>query len=164
MKLNIIDEDTFYVYYCDNTDVKELSKDDLSDYIKKIILKLKSMYDITLRGFYEIIVYPNPINNIFKFTNIDGYTSKTIDLRIIISDEETVYLRTDDFYLVKDYKKVFMDDRYYYIDACDVDFSKNLQFCELFDIILANELNLGELKRKGINDEWLGKGSFSQKY
>ena len=138
MRLNIIDEDTFYVYFCDNTDVRELSKDDLSDYIKKIILRLKSTHDITLSGFYEIIIYPNSISNIFKFTNIDGYTRKTIDLRIIISDEENVYLRTDDFDLIKKFKEIFTDGKFYYIDSEIVDFNKNLQFCELFDIILSN--------------------------
>ena len=165
MRLNIIDEDTFYVHFCDNTDVRLLSKDDLSEYIKKIILRLKSVYNITLRGFYEIIIYPNSINNIFKFTNIDGYTSKTIDLRIIISDEEKVYLRTEDFYLVKDFDEIFIDDNFYYIDSNQVDLSKNLHFCEFFDIILSNELDFMGLRRIVINNEkGIRKNSFSEKH
>ena len=46
--------------------IKRISKEDLIEYIKSIIVNMKTYYDIALQGFYKIYAYQSNYGLILK--------------------------------------------------------------------------------------------------
>lgn len=143
MKLEILDEDNYKIYINDDY-VKQINidnKEDLSNNIKNVIVKIKRIYNIILEGFYEVHVYPiNNIGMILEIKNIDSYLSKSIDLKIIVHSEEEIYVNIPTFEILKDYKNINYFNNAFYLNANEITEKDKYNLLEFINIIYGEEL------------------------
>ena len=118
MKIESCGKSDFKIFvnnsYTQNLDY--LNKDDVVDFIKKYILKLKNK--LMLRGFYKIRVYPKcnvgMFLDIIKLDDID--LSNNLDLRVMIMYDEDFYFETEDYDIIKNCNDIrYMDGLFYCI-------------------------------------------------
>lgn len=150
MRLEIMDKDNYkvflnsdYIPYFDIDDNNELGK-----YIKKIILNIRKIYNITLEGFYEVHVYfIENIGMILEINNIDHYISKTIDLKIIVHNDEEIYLQVPLYETLNNYKNIKYLSNNFYIN---IDYISKVDFnlIEQYQLIYGQEL-------KKIQKKWI---------
>lgn len=136
MKIKYVNED-YYIYITkENVTFSLDDKEALVDYIRKVIIRLKIFYDITLQGFYKIYAYPNKkFGLILRIICIDDFAFESIDLKIVIRHDTDIYLKTDNYFIFKDknlyyegfyYKNIKeIDDIYKYIEYCDIYLDEN---------------------------------------
>ncbi len=148
MKLELLDEDNYKIFI-NNAYIKEFdinNQEELSQYIKSIILKIRKIYAITLEGFYEVHVYIiKYLGIILEIKNIDSYLGKTVDLKIIVHNEEEIYLQVKNIKNVYQYKTLKYLNNYFYINSIEVD-KEDYFFTEDYKVIYGQELK--ELKSK----------------
>ena len=88
---------------------KELSEQEVRELLKKLQDKLK------LKGFYRVIVCNKKIGTFIELLKIeDSYYKRVLDLKIIIENEEEVYFKTEDYFLIKELNSIKYNDKYYY--------------------------------------------------
>ena len=149
MKLEILDEDSYKIFINDDY-IKQIdinNKEDLSNNIKSIIVKIKKVYDIILEGFYEVHVYPiNNIGLILEIKNIDSYLSKSIDLRIIVHNEEEMYIKFSRYELIKKYNNIKYLNNYFYLNVNEINKKDKYHLIEFANIIYGDDLL--EVKRQ----------------
>lgn len=152
MKLEILDEDSYKIFINDDY-IKQIdinNKEDLSNNIKLIIVKIKKVYDIILEGFYEVHVYPiNNIGLILEIKNIDSYLSKSIDLRIIVHNEEDMYIKLSRYELIKKYNNIKYLNNYFYLNVNEINKKDKYHLIEFVNIIYGDDLS--EVKRQWHN-------------
>lgn len=152
MKLEILDEDSYKIFINDDY-IKQIdinNKEDLSNNIKSIIVKIKKVYDIILEGFYEVHVYPiNNIGLILEIKNIDSYLSKSIDLRIIVHNEEEMYIKFSRYELIKKYNNIKYLNNYFYLNVNEINKKDKYHLIEFANIIYGDDLL--EVKRRWHN-------------
>lgn len=152
MKLEILDEDSYKIFINDDY-IKQIdinNKEDLSNNIKSIIVKIKKVYDIILEGFYEVHVYPiNNIGLILEIKNIDSYLSKSIDLRIIVHNEEEMYIKFSRYELIKKYNNIKYLNNYFYLNVNEINKKDKYHLIEFANIIYGYDLL--EVKRQWHN-------------
>ncbi|MGN0974278.1 MAG: hypothetical protein ACI4OT_05995 [Bacilli bacterium] len=139
--MKLIQYDEEYIIYLNNLYIKEISLDnseEISEYIKKLLLKLKDYYNIELSGFYRIYVYTNKlygiIMEIIKVEDYDDFGIDNIDLKIILKKNSELLLKTENYDLVKDIDCFFVKDGFYYINIENID-KDYIHYVEFFDII-----------------------------
>lgn len=150
MRLEVIENDDYRVYlnslYIDDFDINNNSE--LGKYIKKIILKIRKIYNIVLEGFYEVHVYIlKYLGLIVEIKNIDKYVSKTIDLKIIVHNDDEIYLKIDDYELIDNYDDLKYLDNYFYFNI------DNLKKEDIFKIIEHYKVVCGE-ELIGLKHKW----------
>ena len=152
MKLEILDEDSYKIFINDDY-IKQIdinNKEDLSNNIKSIIVKIKKVYDIILEGFYEVHVYPiNNIGLILEIKNIDSYLSKSIDLRLIVHNEEEMYIKFSRYELIKKYNNIKYLNNYFYLNVNEINKKDKYHLIEFANIIYGDDLL--EVKRQWHN-------------
>ena len=150
MKLEFLDEDDYKVFInsCYIKDININHKEELSRYVKTIILKLRKIYDLVLEGFYEVHVYSiGHIGIILEIHNIDNFISKTIDLKIIVHNDEKYYLKIKNYDLVKHFKELNYYNNDFYISVDKIDDKDIINLIESMEIVYASSL-------KGIRNKW----------
>jgi len=152
MRIEIIDDNNYKVFindlYKEKIDIN--NKDELGKYIKKIILKLKKIYNIMLQGLYEVHVYiVKFIGIILEIKNIDSYLSKTVDLKIVVHNDEEMFLKVFRYESVEKYNHLKYLNNCFYLDV------NELKECDVYNLIENSRLIYGdeliELKNKWIN-------------
>lgn len=143
MRLEVIDNDDYKVYinsfYMDDFDINNNSE--LGKYINRIILKIRKIYSIVLEGFYEVHVYVlKYLGLIVEIKNIDRYVSKTIDLKIIVHNDEELYLQIDDYDLLDNYKDIKYLDNCFYFNINNLMEEDTFKFCEHYKVVCGEEL------------------------
>lgn len=149
MRFEKLDNDIYKVFinsfYLDDFDINDNSE--LGKYIKKIILKIRKIYNVILEGFYEVHVYIlKNIGLILEIKNIDKYLSKTIDLKIIVHNDEEIYLKTDEYELLSKQENIKYLDDYFYIDINYMDENNYFKIIEYYEVIYGENLDI--LKKK----------------
>ena len=100
------------------------TKEEVGDFLKDLIVRLKNTYSITLKGFYEVEVYINRIIGMYikmnKIKKFDFYMDE-IDLKIDINFNSRVYYKTLDYFIISKYKGIKIKDGYYYISIDTID-------------------------------------------
>ena len=144
MRLEIIDND-YLVYlnssYIDDFDINNNSE--LGKYIKDIILKIRKIYNIILEGFYEVHVYTlKYLGLIVEIKNIDRYVSKTIDLKIIVHNDEDIYLKIEDYELIDNYTDVKYLDNYFYLKMDNIKEDDVFKLIEHYKIVYGDSLTM----------------------
>ena len=152
MRLEIIDNDNYKVFinnfYSEKIEID--NKEELGKYIKNIILKLKKIYNIILQGLYEIHVYViDFIGIILEINNVDSYFSKTIDLKIIVHNDEDIYLKVFRDELVEKHDNLKYFNKYFYVNIKDIRESDIYKLIENYCIIYGEELD--DIKTKWTN-------------
>lgn len=150
MRLEVIEKDNYKLFinsdYIDDFDIYDNGA--LGKYIKKIILKIKKVYNVILEGFYEVHVYIlKHIGIILEIRNIDSYLSKTIDLKIIIHNDEDIYLQIPEYELIRGYKNLKYLDNYFYLNVKDICLEK-WSIIEHYNVVLGEDI-------KDIKHKWL---------
>lgn len=152
MKLELLDEDSYKIFI-NNSYIKEFNinnSEELSKYIKSIILKIRKIYDVILEGFYEVHVYIiKCLGIILEIKNIDSYLGKTVDLKIIIHNDEEIYLKVQNIKDINKYKHLKYLNNYFYINSGDIVDEENYSLFEDYKIIYGDDLK--SLKRKWYN-------------
>lgn len=150
MRLEFIDADNYKIFissgYIDEFDID--NNTELGQYIKKIILKMKKIYNVILEGLYEVHVYIlKNIGLILEIKNIDSYLSKTIDLKIVVHNGEEIYLQIPDYELVESYHELKYLDNNFYLNVKDIK-ENNLSLVEHYQIVYGDCL-------KKIKQKWI---------
>lgn len=149
MKIEMIEDDSYRIFI--NNNYKEVSniddKGELGKFIKSIILKIRKIYDILLEGLYEVHVYVIKfIGMVLEIKNIDSYLSKTIDLKIVVHQDEEMYLRIKDYDLIKKYPKLKYLENAFYISADYIGEEDIYSLVENYKVVYGKDLK--DLKSK----------------
>ncbi|MBQ7137063.1 MAG: hypothetical protein IJO43_03720 [Bacilli bacterium] len=151
MKVEIIDDD-YYKVFINGLYTKEIdinNKDELGKYVKDIILKLRKIYNIILQGLYEVrVYYIRFIGIILEISNIDKYLSKTVDLKIIVHNDEEIFLKIFRYELINHYNHLKYYNNCFYFDINDLKEEDVYRLIESTNIVYGDELE--ELKPKWI--------------
>ena len=101
-----------------------LDKDNIMGQIKELIIKLKRKYNKTISGFYRVNIYETKICTIIDLIQEEeiDFLKDIIDLKIVICENEDIYLGFEDYYLFKNRKKY-------------------LKVCEFCNIVYGEELS-----------------------
>ena len=141
MKLEIIDNDSYKIFinnlYCNKVNIN--NKEELGKYIKDIILKVRKLYNVILHGLYEVHVYVVKfIGIILEIKNIDSYLSKTIDLKIIVHNDEEIYLQVYRYELIEKYNGIKYFNNYFFLNI------NELKKEDVYSIIESSKIIFGE--------------------
>lgn len=124
--------------------LKKDNVDNMTDYLKNLILKLRKKYKEDIFGFYKVDVYFNDkigmIAHFFKEDELDFFRD-IIDLKVTIFEKASVYFEFDDYFLVAD-RKVYFYDGKFYVDLNNIsedDFFTMIEFCR---IVFGDELEM----------------------
>lgn len=127
MKIEVIDDDRFIIYYSlILDDILEYDIEDIKLFIKLLVVRLDSKFNLDIKGYYNLDVYVNKIL-ILEFYKIDEYCDK-VDLNIIIHLNSTILVKFDDYFLNENKKYLYKDK--YYMKIEDIDFNKYIEFIE----------------------------------
>ena len=138
MKFSIIDNNKFSIYVNNKyLEFKNDNENGLYNSLKKILINIRKKYGINIYGFFDVDIYEiNKIGTILKFEkkDEDDFINKTVDLKIINHDNNNIYLKFSDYYLISKYKNIKILNRNYYLNANDVkeeDINKLIEFCDI---------------------------------
>lgn len=127
MKIEFISSDNIKVYVYEQID----DSIDIRYAVKNIINGLK--YELKLRGYYGVYVYYRSIGLFLNLIKIDdGLYKDSIDLKIILNDDNEVYYMTNNYSIIEKLSNIrYVDGNFY----CIVD--------DYFDDIL-NKVEFGK--------------------
>lgn len=140
MKFSIKDDNNFDIYV--NNEYLNFDSDNengLYNSLKKILINVRKKYGISIYGFFEVDIYKiKNIGTVLKFSkkDDDNFISKTIDLKIIEHSDNDIYLKFEDYFLIKKYKKFKYFNNNYYIKPEDISEKDINKLIEFFEIVL----------------------------
>ena len=118
--------------------------DDINNYVKKLILKLKKQYSIKMFGFYQINVFKNSnvgmIIEIIKEDSID-YFDDFIDLKIKVYDDSDICFVFNDYFL-NEKKNIKILNNNYYVNVNELSYKDFLLMTEFCDYVYGSDLNM----------------------
>lgn len=151
MKICDIDDDIYKIFLND-LEIKNInvaSEKSLESTIRGVILRLKSKYDIVLKGLYDVSIFIKEGVSayiIIEKVNTFLFREKDIDLRIKIIFNSKFYFKTFDYDVVKDFNDVYFYNNEYYTEVSNLeDINKYIEFG---DIIYDDNLNIEHLGLK----------------
>lgn len=113
----------------------------INDYIKKLLLRLKKKYKMKFTGFYQINIYKNSliglIIDIIKEDEED-YFYDLVDLKIKVYENSTIYLEFNDYFF-NNKKKIKNLNNKYYMQIDNIDKSDFLSMIEFGELIYGKE-------------------------
>lgn len=138
----VFSEDKITVYTVIKEDI------DINEYIKKLILRLKKKYRISILGFYQINIYKNSkvgaIIDLIKEDDMD-YFNDLIDLNIKVYDNSDIYFVFDDYFF--NIKKIFkLLNNKYYINIDELSKKEFFLMTEFCNYVYGDELEKIENK------------------
>lgn len=151
MKICEIDDDIYKIFLND-LEIKNInvaSEKSLESTIRRVILRLKSKYDIVLKGLYDVSIFIKEGVSayiIIEKVNTFLFREKDIDLRIKIIFNSKFYFKTFDYDVVKACNDVYFYNNEYYTEVSNLeDINKYIEFG---DIIYDDNLNIEHLGLK----------------
>lgn len=151
MKICEIDDDIYKIFLND-LEIKNInvaSEKSLESTIRGVILRLKSKYDIVLKGLYDVSIFIK--EGVSAYITIEKvntflFREKDIDLRIKIIFNSKFYFKTFDYDVVKACNDVYFYNNEYYTEVSNLeDINKYIEFG---DIIYDDNLNIEHLGLK----------------
>lgn len=118
-----------------------LNKETINEDIKQLIFKLKRTYKQEISGIYKAHIYINKfgiIIDLIKEEDIDLFKD-ILDLKIILHEKEETFLTFEDYFLLKNKKVYFLNNKYY-INIDELNYKEFLNICEFSNIIYGEEL------------------------
>ena len=114
---------------------------EVENYIKQLMLSLKRKgYNIS--GFYIVKVYYNEsfglIIKIIKEDDLELF-KELVDLKITIYPKSKMFLEIDDYFLIKNYKDIYLANGKYYIDVNLIKEDDLFKLCEFSKVVLEED-------------------------
>ena len=140
MKLEVVDDKIIIYlidYFFESTEKKQLVSD-----IKDIFIRLMEYYHIELKGYYDVYVYENiKYGTILEIIKQDEllFQRELIDIKVKFYKNVDFYLKTKDYFVFKNYKNIYYNDDYYYININYID--NILNVIEFVDILYKEKDN-----------------------
>lgn len=123
--------------------LEQINKENINDYLKKLILTLKRRYRIDIFGFYKANVYINKkVGTIIELVRDDDFDlfNDLIDLNINIIDNADIWLKFNDYFL-NEKEDIYICNENYYLSVQDISRHKFLRVIEFCDIVYGRELD-----------------------
>jgi len=134
MKIERINSNDYIIYYYE----KIIGNDVLYEEVKLLLKILQKK--LKLNGFYKVIVNNKKIGLFLKLIHIDtSFYKNNLDIKIEINND-IIYYKTKDYFLINDSKEIRYNDEYYYC-VVDNDFDKILEKVEFGDFIFEKDMN-----------------------
>ena len=131
-------------------DKDSIDRDNINDYMKGLIFKLKRKYKKDICGFYIGHVYSCKFGVLLELIKEDDldFFGDMLDLKIIMHDDEDIFLRFDDYFLL-DRECIYVFKNKYYVNVSDISYSEFLGICEFCEFVFGEELEgfKGSLKK-----------------
>lgn len=151
MKVNIIDDDNIIVFlnkfYIKNIDFK--NRDNIEKNFKNIFLKLKHVYGLDIKGYYNINIYMDEVYGaVLEIEHEDieyfDYFDNKVDMRInVVTDSKFLYKVKDIFMIDKDMLREITI--YIFKNQCYIKLKKQLNDYEMGTILENGELIYGDI-------------------
>lgn len=121
-----------------------VNTNNINDYMKKLLLKLKKKYGMKFTGFYQINIYQNNliglIIDIIKDDDED-YFYDLVDLKIKVYEDSNIYLKFNDYFFnAKKELKILNNN--YYILTNNIDKSDFMSMIEFGELIYGKEAEM----------------------
>jgi len=131
MKIEVKEDKTIvylYKYELSFDNIEKLNKE-----IKNIFIKLIKVYNLDLHGFLKVYVYCNKIYGyVLEIETLYNDSDfEAVDLKLVIYENCEFYFKTDDYFLVNDFNKVYYDEDYFYVNLKDLNIIKFIEFGEI---------------------------------
>lgn len=145
MKIEL--ENDKVIIYIKKEEINDLNfnkVDELEEYFKNLIIKLKNLYDISITGFYNIKVFIDKIYGMvlqLEKEEIDYYDDNQIEMRIIKEDVRFLYEVNDPF-KIKKTKLIKRKDKYYLMILENILYKDFLNVLENSKIVYNNTENI----------------------
>ena len=136
----------------ENIDFDIFNKENLEKYIKELVLNIKKIYGYKISGSYNVNIYENKkIGLIIEFIKKESFDffPDLIDLKLNIFYDIDVYLKLDDYFLIKKYRNIYYNNNNFYIDVTDL-IKKDILILSEFGKYIYGK-NLEKLKNKLIS-------------
>lgn len=136
----------------ENIDFDISNKENLEKYIKELVLNIKKIYGYKISGSYNVNIYENKkIGLIIEFIKKESFDffPDLIDLKLNIFYDSDVYLKLDDYFLIKKYRNIYYNNNNFYIDVTDL-IKKDILILSEFGKYIYGK-NLEKLKNKLIS-------------
>jgi len=134
-------ENNNLLMYINNPDLT--TKEEIEDYIKELIFRLRKKQKRNISGFYNVDVYQNNhfgvIIEMQKEDDLDFFPD-IIDLKINIKYNANLYVKVEDYFLIKDKEKVYYYKHNYYTDINYLENKELIKLSDFFTIIYGKEL------------------------
>lgn len=139
--------DNFIIYKLKNN-IDNLSKEDIEKNIKKILNYVKKKYLKSISGFYNVTLYTNNkyglILEVNRESEIDFFPD-IIDIKLSLKEDIPIYLKLEDYFLIKDYKVYYYNNNFY-VDINNISDIDIIKLSDYYSIIYGN--NLDKIKDK----------------
>ncbi len=99
------------------------NKENLEEYIKELVLNIKKIYSYKISGRYNVNIYENKkIGLIIEFIKKESFDffPDLIDLKLNVFYDSDVYLKLDDYFLIKKYKNIYYNNNNFYVNVDDL--------------------------------------------
>ena len=155
MNLKVIDENNFIIFIINKRVIPELEEDNISVYLKKILLKIKSTLKLDVYGYYDVYIYFDEhygmiIKLIREEVEYLNYYSKQIEMKIIVTDNQFFYELED----INDIGKKILDkcNVYLYNNQIYLELKSSINFVLLGNLIENSKIvyeNTDIIKKNG---------------
>lgn len=137
MKIERINDTDYKIYYYERIINNNTIYDDIKILLKRLQKRLK------LNGFYKVIVTSKKIGLFLKLIHIDDvFYKNSLDLKIEINNDN-IYYKTEDYFLINNSKEIRCLDEYYYC-VVDDDFDEILEKVEFGDFIFEKDIDVNK--------------------
>lgn len=140
MNLKVIDENNFIITIIDKKLIPKLDENSISNYLKKILLKIKTKYQINIYGYYDVFIYVDEyygiiIKLIREELEYLSYYDKEIKMKIIVLDNQFFY-EIEDIYKIKQ-EILDISDIYLYNNQIYLELKSDINFT-LYGYLIEN--------------------------
>lgn len=140
MNLKVIDENNFIITIIDKKLIPKLDENSISNYLKKILLKIKTKYQINIYGYYDVFIYVDEyygiiIKLIREELEYLSYYDKEIEMKIIVLDNQFFY-EIEDIYKIKQ-EILDISDIYLYNNQIYLELKSDINFT-LYGYLIEN--------------------------
>ena len=149
MNLTICEEDLTIYVNNKNIDFDYKIKENMEDYIKKLIIKINKIYKIKISGAYQVLIYQNKnyglIIEMNKIEELEFFPD-LIDLKINIFYDSEIFMELSDYFLINNYTNIYFYNDKYYLNIKEVSLKDQLYLSEFSKYIYGD--NVRKIKNK----------------
>lgn len=134
--------DNFIIYKLKNN-IDSLSKEEIENNIKKILNFIKKKYLKDISGFYNVTLYINNKYGLILEVNKENefdFFPDIIDIKLSLKEDIPMYLKLEDYFLIKDYEVYYYNNNFY-VDINNISDLDIIKLSDYYSIIYGDSLN-----------------------